>query len=144
MKTFEYSPLGKELKAQTNIAKKQYQKLNNTFEFDKIIEKENPTLENCSKSNLIYNANHIFYNAKNFFLIKYFKDLNKFNNLKPQKEKTKNKKTNASYTASELNNKLIETYSDKYNELSDAKMNRMDPKYDPESLIMTYGFKMKN
>ena len=34
-----------------------YQKLDNTFEFDKIIKKEN-----CSKSNLMYNANHIFTN----------------------------------------------------------------------------------
>ena len=34
MKRFEYSLLGKELKAQTDIAKKKYQKLNNTAEFD--------------------------------------------------------------------------------------------------------------
>ena len=33
MKRFEYSPLDKELKARTDIAKKQYQKLDNTFEF---------------------------------------------------------------------------------------------------------------
>ena len=37
MKSFEYSPLAKILKARTDIAKKQYQKLDNTFEFDKII-----------------------------------------------------------------------------------------------------------
>ena len=30
MKVFEYSPLDKELKAQTDISKKQYQKLDNT------------------------------------------------------------------------------------------------------------------
>ena len=35
MARFEYSPLDKELKEQADIAKKQYQKLNNTFEFDK-------------------------------------------------------------------------------------------------------------
>ena len=29
----EYSPLGKELEAQTDIGKKQYQKLNNTAKF---------------------------------------------------------------------------------------------------------------
>ena len=40
MKRFEYSPLRKELKSQTVIAKKQYQKLDDTFEFDKIIKKE--------------------------------------------------------------------------------------------------------
>ena len=34
---FQYPPLDKELKAQTNIAKKQYQKLDDTFKFNKII-----------------------------------------------------------------------------------------------------------
>ena len=57
----QYSPLGKELKAQTDIAKKQYQKLDDTFGLDKIIKKEKPTLENYSKSNLLYDANHSFY-----------------------------------------------------------------------------------
>ena len=33
MKRFEYLPLGKELKAQTDIAKTQRQKLDNTVEF---------------------------------------------------------------------------------------------------------------
>ena len=36
-KRFKYLLLDKELKAQTDIAKKQYQKLGNTYEFDKII-----------------------------------------------------------------------------------------------------------
>ena len=40
MKKFEYSHLGKELKAQTDIAKKHYQKLGDTFEFDKMIKKK--------------------------------------------------------------------------------------------------------
>ena len=61
MKRFEYSPLGKELKAQTDIAKKQYQQLDDTFEFDKIIKKEERTFENCNKSNLIYNSKYSFY-----------------------------------------------------------------------------------
>ena len=39
MRRFEYFPLGKELIAQTEISKKQYQKLENNFKFDKIIEK---------------------------------------------------------------------------------------------------------
>ena len=41
MKRLEYSLLGKDLKAQTDIAKKQYQKLDDIYEFDKIIKKEN-------------------------------------------------------------------------------------------------------
>ena len=39
MKRFEYSPLGKELKAQTNIAKKQYQQLGDNLWFNRIIKK---------------------------------------------------------------------------------------------------------
>ena len=35
MKRFVYSPLRKELKVQTDIAKKQFQKLNDTYEISK-------------------------------------------------------------------------------------------------------------
>ena len=42
IKRFEYLPLGKELKAQTDIAKKQYQKLDKIYEFD---EKKNQQLK---------------------------------------------------------------------------------------------------
>ena len=35
IKRFEYSPLGKELKKQTSVLEKQYQKFNNYFESDK-------------------------------------------------------------------------------------------------------------
>ena len=45
MERFECSPLGKELKVQTDIPKKQYQKLDNTFQFDQIIKKEEPHLK---------------------------------------------------------------------------------------------------
>ena len=76
IKRFEYSSLGKELKAQTAIAKKQYQKLDHTFEFDKIIKKEKPTLEKHNKSDLTYNSNYSFY--------KYFHNIKKFDNLSPE------------------------------------------------------------
>ena len=36
MKRFNYSSLGKELKVPTDIAKKQYQKLGNNYEYDRI------------------------------------------------------------------------------------------------------------
>ena len=52
MKRFEYSSLGKELKAQTDTAKKQYQKLDDTFGFNKIIKEEKTTLENYIKSSV--------------------------------------------------------------------------------------------
>ena len=67
MEIFKYSPLGKELKAQTDIAKK-LSKLDSTYGSAKIFNKEN-----YSKSNLIYDANHSFY--------KYFCDNKKFDNL---------------------------------------------------------------
>ena len=53
LKRFEYSPLGRELKRQTSVAEKQYQKLDNTYKSDKITKKEN-----YSKSNVIYDANY--------------------------------------------------------------------------------------
>ena len=135
MKTFEYSPLGKELKTQTDISKKQYQKLDNFFEFDKIIKKEEPMFKNYSKSNLIYNGKYSFYkyylDSKKFdnlsvkskysFLHKFFYDLSKFKILKITKQETEKKKPNMHDRASELYNELLETYFDEYYYLSHAK-----------------------
>ena len=56
MKRFENSQLGKELKSQADIAKKHYQELDYTDQFDQTINKK----EKYSKSNLIYDANHSF------------------------------------------------------------------------------------
>ena len=60
MKRFEYSLLRKELTSQTDTAQTQYQRLDDTYEFDKISKKEKSTLGNYSKSNLIYNSNSNF------------------------------------------------------------------------------------
>ena len=60
MKRFEYSPLSKELKAQNDIAKKQYQKLDNTYEFEKMIKKEKPAFKKYNRSYLIYNSKYSF------------------------------------------------------------------------------------
>ena len=92
MKRFEYLPLGKELKAQTDIAKKQYLKLDITYESEKIIKKEKPTLEKYDRSNLIHDSKYSFYpyyNITNFnslFLISkypalfsFYSELNKLN-----------------------------------------------------------------
>ena len=103
-KRFEYAPLGKELKTQTDIAEKQYQGLR---EFLKSDEKEEPTLKKYNKSDQIYYNKYSFYkyypDSKNFdnlsfkskhsLLSKLFRDLNNFNKLKTQKEKTQKKKT---------------------------------------------------
>ena len=57
--------LGKELKAQTDIAKKQYQKLDDPYEFDKIIKKEKPSFKEYNRSILIYNSKYSFYEDYN-------------------------------------------------------------------------------
>ena len=48
MKKSEYSPLGKKLKVPTDIAKKQYQRLDKIYEFDETINKNDkkPTIVN--------------------------------------------------------------------------------------------------
>ena len=74
LKRFEYSSLGKEMKAQIDIARKNYQKLDNTFEFDEIFKKEEPIFKNYIKSNLIYNSKYSFYKY-------YRRDSKKFDNL---------------------------------------------------------------
>ena len=59
LKRFEYD-LENELKAQTDIAKRQYRKLDNTDEFDETIN-EKSILNNYSKSDLIYDTKHSFF-----------------------------------------------------------------------------------
>ena len=70
MKRFEYSPLGKELKAQTCDEEKQYQKLDKVFESNKKGEK---FLKSRAESNLVYSKDFTFYTTLmkllKFFLI---------------------------------------------------------------------------
>ena len=57
--------IGKELKAQTDTAKKHYQKSDDTFEFDKIIKKGGkPTFKKFNRSSLIGFC--LYYNSKRF------------------------------------------------------------------------------
>ena len=74
LKRFEYLPLGKELKAQTNVAEKQYQKLNKIFESDNkeeepvTIKKEEPVAikkEIIHELKLIYNNKYSFSEHRN-------------------------------------------------------------------------------
>ena len=114
MKRFEYSPLGKELKAQTDIAKKQYQKLDDTDEFDKVIKKEKPTFKKYNTSNLIYNSKYNFYEYYNInfnslsftskykVLTSFYNELEKLYSLKPQKESTKERIVTVYDNASEM------------------------------------------
>ena len=55
IKTLEYSPLDSQLKKETDIVKKQSQRLDKLSEFDK-----KPTLIIYNKSYLISDANHMF------------------------------------------------------------------------------------
>ena len=61
MKILEYLPLGIFAFRQSNIAKKQYQKLENTYKYDKLITKQKPTLKKYNISNLIYGSKYSFY-----------------------------------------------------------------------------------
>ena len=121
MMRFEYLTSGKWLNAQTGIAKKQYQKLDDTFAFDKIIEKNPPEFKKHNISNIICNNKHSFYeyyNNKNFnslsltskypILLSFYSDLIKFHNLNPQKESRKERKTNVDDNASELYKEYLE------------------------------------
>ena len=130
IKRFEYLPLGKELNAQADMAKKQYQKLDDTYELDKVIKKEKPTLQNYSKSDPTYDISYSFFKyyrdtknsdnlslkSKYSFLVKPFSDLNQ---QRESTNKTKNKKTNVYDKASDLCNYLLEIY---FNETMNYQM----------------------
>ena len=98
IKRFEYSPLDKELKAQTDIAKKQYQGWDKTF----ISNKDNESLikkekDKYNRSNLIYsrlsfysysndkNFNSLSFKSKYSYLLNFYKDLQIFIKMKPIK-----------------------------------------------------------
>ena len=62
MTLFEFSPFKQSIKStKTGIAKKQYQKLDNNFGFDRIIKKEGLTFRNYNKQNLICSSKYSFY-----------------------------------------------------------------------------------
>ena len=65
LKRFEYSPLGKDLKKQTSVAEKLYQKLGNSFESNKKEEDKTKSKTNRAKSNLVYNNSITFYKYHN-------------------------------------------------------------------------------
>ena len=110
----------------TDIAKKQFRSLVNIHEIDGTINKKS-AIKSYSISDLIYDSDHSFYKyyhdlkqfdnlsfkSKASFLANIFDDLDKFDNLKPRKEKTKEKKTNMYDSVSELYNDLLGTYFDK-------------------------------
>ena len=145
IKRFEYSPLGIQLKIQTDIVKKkeQYERLDKVYKVDETLIKNDKklTLGKYNKSNLIHNPNHGFYKyrvIKKFgnlflepnysFLVNLFNDLDKFSQLKTQKRgNKKEKKINVYNTASELYHDLLGTNFDEYYDSSDTKRSKIGP-----------------
>ena len=60
IKRIEYSPLDKELKKQTSVPEKQYQKLENAFESNENEKDRTKTQKSRAKSNLVYKNYFIF------------------------------------------------------------------------------------
>ena len=123
MKRFEYSPFSKELKAQADTAKKHYQKLDDTYEFDEISKEEKLEYKKYNSKNLVYNSKHSFCgycNNKKFnslpiklkylILLSFFVDLNKLSNIIPQKESRKEKQETVYNNAAELYNVYLKIY----------------------------------
>ena len=101
IKRFEYSSLGKELEAQTDIAKKQYQGLDKAFISNKDNKNVNESFfkkeKKKYKSNLIYNKlsfysynddkkfDSLSFKSKYFYLLRFYNDLQKLVKMKPVK-----------------------------------------------------------
>ena len=138
IKIFEYSPLGSELKKQTNTTKKLYQKLEKTFEPNKKEENKTKNKKRCANSNLVYSKDFAFFKydkTKEFAAKRPFdskqNDLRKFKDIlelfyhdteeiKPNNEEQKKelKERKAVFvTASELYNKLLNIYVTQYYKL---------------------------
>ena len=141
LKRFEYSPLGKELKAQTCVAEEQYQGLNKLFNPD---QKEEPVTikteksEIISESKLMYDNKYSFSEYENVrkfsdisFMSKYYKMLlfchwlNEFRELMPRTEKTKNRKNNVYKNVAKLYDTLLAIYFTEYNNIIEEKMKRL-------------------
>ena len=88
-----------------------------------------------------YKCETLSLKSKNSFPVKFFNDLNNFNKLKTQKEKTHTQKK-VHYKASELYNYLLEFFFDKYNDFRVAKRKKIKSNYNPNSLMLdTYEYK---
>ena len=137
------------VESRTDIVKKQYQKFDNIFDFDKLIKKEKQTTKKYNRSSPIYDSKYsfyLYYNIKNFnspsltskhpIFLSFNNELNKFNSLNPWKGCTKDKKATLYNNASELYNEYLENYYDQYMDLSDAKKRKFDDMYDPEELFL--------
>ena len=124
IKRFEYSQLGSELKKRIDIVRKQYQGLYKVYEFHRTINKKiTKQTWKYNRWNLIYKLKislYEYHNIKYFhslsleskcpILASSYNDLNTFNRLKLQKERTKEKKDRMYDNASEICNEFLEIY----------------------------------
>ena len=62
---FEYSLLGSALEKQADLAKKQYQRLDMSYELYKITKREKQTVKKYNNSNLIHHSKYSFYEYYN-------------------------------------------------------------------------------
>ena len=72
IKRFEYAPLGKELKKQTSVTEKQYEKIDDAFESNKKEKDKTKNKRSRAKSNLVYDNYLIFENIitlKNLLIV---------------------------------------------------------------------------
>ena len=74
-------------------------------------------------------------------LFSFYSNLNKFNNLNPQKESTKKKNVTVYDNASELHNEYLEIYFYQYKALSYDRKRKLGNKYGPINLFLeTYNY----
>ena len=127
IKRFECSLLGKELKKQTSVAERQYQKFDNAFEFNK--KKENKTKNKRSrvKSNLVYNNYCTFYKYPN---------TNEF--VKRSFDSKLNVLKEFINTSSKLYEKFLNIYQNQYNKLPEDQKKMMNVLNKPENLTLDF------
>ena len=95
IKRFVYLPLGSELKKQSNIEKKQYQGLGKVYEFNKTESDETINKDDKEPALKKYKKfNNLSLKSKYSFLAYFFNNLDKYNNLKSQKEKKTKREKN--------------------------------------------------
>ena len=140
LKRLEYSPLDKELKAQTSIAENQNQELNKLFKPDEkekrvTIKKEKTVITGESK--LMYDSKYSFSDYKNVRkyydlcfstkydkLLSFYLRLNEFRNLVPRTDETKMKNNIVYKNAASLYNTPLTFYFNDYNNIINEKKKR--------------------
>ena len=156
LKRFESSLLGKELKKQTSVAEKQYQKSGNAFVSNKKEEDKTKKKQSRTKSNLVYDNYFTFYkyrNTKEFTKRSLDSKLNDLNESTLQNklqlfyyDNTEIKPNNKDHikdlgkrevlfdTALELYNKFLNIYKTQHGKLTKARKKKTKVQDIPENI----------